>query len=566
MKRLGGIIHTYLGYDPAEFPSPTAPGGAGGDAASAFLDHMLMYGGRRKFTERELAEAIRIDPSQIRGLGPSLEAIRAMLEERKRRILSTYEIGSAQQAAQRAYADEASQVAGRTDLPPKSADAVTRALSEAQLADLERLHRRIPGGTGLSRALMRAIARLRDAYTVDGISSRYAFTGREPMDVPKAIAVGEELARIDELLRQIEEALKNAKPAVIDMDMLSEFATPESMDELRDVQRRVNELLRKMADEAGLERSPDGYRASPSALRAYQKRLLAVIFSDLADGRRGRHDHVHSPDGAIELPSTRPYSFGDSPAHIDVPQSMLNAVARTGQARPAAEDLEVHRTRRSPKCATALILDMSGSMRYGGQYIACKKMALALDALIRSEYPGDILHVIEMYTLARMRRPGEIIELMPKPVSIGDPVVRLRADMSDPNVTEMDLPLHFTNIQRALAMARQSLGASDAGTRQVVLLTDGLPTAHFEGSQLLMLYPPDPRTERETMREAMRCAQQGIVINIVLLPSWSQSEEDVRFAQRLAEATGGRVMFVGGEELDRLVVWDYLSMRRSVIG
>jgi uncharacterized protein with von Willebrand factor type A (vWA) domain len=205
-------------------------------------------------------------------------------------------------------------------------------------------------------------------------------------------------------------------------------------------------------------------------------------------------------------------------------------------------------------------------MRYGGQYIACKKMALALDALIRSEYPGDILHVIEMYTLARMRRPGEIIELMPKPVSIGDPVVRLRADMSDPNVTEMDLPLHFTNIQRALAMARQSLGASDAGTRQVVLLTDGLPTAHFEGSQLLMLYPPDPRTERETMREAMRCAQQGIVINIVLLPSWSQSEEDVRFAQRMAEATGGRVMFVGGEELDRLVVWDYLSMRRSVIG
>jgi uncharacterized protein with von Willebrand factor type A (vWA) domain len=68
------------------------------------------------------------------------------------------------------------------------------------------------------------------------------------------------------------------------------------------------------------------------------------------------------------------------------------------------------------------------------------------------------------------------------------------------------------------------------------------------------------------MREAMRCAQQGIVINIVLLPSWSQSEEDVRFAHRLAEATGGRVMFVGGEELDRLVVWDYLSMRRSVIG
>ncbi len=110
----------------------------------------------------------------------------------------------------------------------------------------------------------------------------------------------------------------------------------------------------------------------------------------------------------------------------------------------------MHRTRRTPKCATALVLDMSGSMRYGGQYVACKKMALALDGLIRSEYPGDFLQFVEMDTLARLRRPGEIVDLMPKVVSIHDPVVRLRADMSDPKITELDLPLHFTNIQRAL--------------------------------------------------------------------------------------------------------------------
>jgi len=262
----------------------------------------------------------------------------------------------------------------------------------------------------------------------------------------------------------------------------------------------------------------------------------------------------------------RPYEFGDSPAGLDVPQSILNAVARTGQARPGQDDLVVHRTRRTPRCATALILDMSGSMRYGGQYIACKRMALALDGLIRSEYPGDFLQAIEMYTLAKLRPSGEIIEMMPKPVSINDPVVRLRADMSDPQVTEFDLPLHFTNIQRALSLSRQVLAAQDTPNRQVFLLTDGLPTAHFEGSDLLMLYPPDPRTERETMREAMRCKAEGIVINVFLLPSWSQTEEDVQFAHRMAEATGGRVLFVGGEELDRFVVWDYVRMRRTVIG
>ena len=80
------------------------------------------------------------------------------------------------------------------------------------------------------------------------------------------------------------------------------------------------------------------------------------------------------------------------------------------------------------------------------------------------------------------------------------------------------------------------LGVQDTPNRQVILITDGLPTAHFEGSELFMLYPPDPRTERETMREAMRCKQEGIVINIFLLPSWSQSHEDVQFAHRLARS------------------------------
>jgi uncharacterized protein with von Willebrand factor type A (vWA) domain len=205
-------------------------------------------------------------------------------------------------------------------------------------------------------------------------------------------------------------------------------------------------------------------------------------------------------------------------------------------------------------------------MRYGGQYIACKKMALALDGLIRSEYPGDFLQAIEMYTLAKLCPAGGIIEMLPKMVSINDPVVRLRADMANPEIAESDLPLHFTNIQRALSLARQVLSSQDTPNRQIFLLTDGLPTAHFEGSELFMLYPPDPRTEQETMREAMRCRQEGITINVFLLPSWSQSEDDVQFAHRLAETTGGRVLFAGGEELDRFVVWDYVKMRRTIIG
>src|SRR5437660_12562217 len=102
--RLGGIIHTYQKFDPVNFPSPTAPPP---DMVSPAFEHLLMYGNTRRLTEEELARAVRIDPSQIRGLGASLDALMEMLRERKRKILSTYETGQVQSEAQRGYQDHA---------------------------------------------------------------------------------------------------------------------------------------------------------------------------------------------------------------------------------------------------------------------------------------------------------------------------------------------------------------------------------------------------------------------------------------------------------------------------
>jgi uncharacterized protein with von Willebrand factor type A (vWA) domain len=227
--------------------------------------------------------------------------------------------------------------------------------------------------------------------------------------------------------------------------------------------------------------------------------------------------------------------------------------------------MEVFRTRNNPKCGTVVIMDMSGSMRYDGQYMNVKRMALALQGLISSEYPGDFLRFVEMYSFAKLAKPGEIIDLMPKPVTIHNPVVRLKADMSDPRVSESEVPPHFTNIQHSLRIARQNLATIDTVNKQIVLITDGLPTAHFEGEMLYLLYPPDPRTELETMREAMLCTRDGITINLFLVPSWSQSEEDIRFAHRLAEQSKGRVFFTSGNDLDRFVLWDYVSRKREIL-
>jgi uncharacterized protein with von Willebrand factor type A (vWA) domain len=253
---------------------------------------------------------------------------------------------------------------------------------------------------------------------------------------------------------------------------------------------------------------------------------------------------------------------------MDIPATLTNAMIRDGARTPIrlrAEDIEIHRTRNTPKCATCVLMDMSGSMRYDGQYMNVKRMGLALEGLIRREYPGDFLRFLEMSTFAKPRHASELVTLMPKPVTIYDPVVRLRADMSRPDISEAQIPPHFTNIQHGLALSRKFLATQDTPNRQVILITDGLPTAHFEGEQLFLLYPPDPRTEAATMREGALCHRENITINIFLVPSWSQSREDIRFAHRLAESTQGRVFFTGGRDLDRYVVWDYLSRRREII-
>ncbi|MFZ4467004.1 MAG: hypothetical protein ACOYO7_08095 [Phycisphaerales bacterium] len=569
---LGGAYHTYLGYDAVRFGSaqPSDPGAA---ARGAF-EHMLAMGSMRRFTDEELANAVRIDPSQVQGLGPSIDALIALLEARRARILATYDPEPARQEAAAAF-----DRAARTAVPPGDGDVakrIARAVAQGQLRDLERLWYRLPEGSREQRALTVALERLRERFELDQLASRWAFSGREALDAGRAIEVKSELEEIERLLEQLREALKDAKPAIIDMEALERFAPQEHVDDLRDAQRRVNELLERLAEEAGMQRTPEGgWSVSPKAMRLYQRGLLATIFGDLQAARSGRHEGIQSPDGAVELPGTRAWEFGDSPANLDVPQTLVNAMVREAGAGPRApgapvrmrgEDMVVHRTRNQPKCATAVIMDMSGSMRTGGQYVQAKRMALALDGLIRSEYPGDFLQFVEMYTVARLRSPAEVPQVMPKPVTIREPVVRLRADMSDPSITEMDLPPHFTNIQRALQLSRQWLTGRPTPNRQVMLITDGLPTAHFEGTDLLMLYPPDPRTERATMREAMRCKEAGITINVFLLPSWNQSEDDVQFAHRMAESTGGRVFFVAGQELDRFVVWDYVRRRRSILG
>ena len=562
-RHSGGVIHTYQQYDPAAIPPPSA---ASPDLISPVFEHLLEWGSMRELSEEELARAIRLDPGQFAGLGPSLDSLIRMLQERKQKILSTWETDSVQKKADRRVAD-----AAREARPPgQFSKPFWNALKSQQIYALENLwyraERTAPDFAARLTGLIDVIGR---KYLIDMLAASYQFTGRQSMSPDEAVEIYAELKKIDELLKQLEDARKNAQLAVIDLEELSQFADPQAVEDLKKFQEQVAEHLRRLLEREGLGDGKGALQLTPKAYRLFQSRLLSRIFSDLAASRSGRHQQSVIGEGAVELQQTRPWEFGDPVSQLDIPASLINTMLRQGTQRPLrmqARDMEVHRTRNNPRCATVVLMDMSGSMRYDGQYVNVKRMALALNGLITSEFPGDFLRFIELHTFAKPVQPGELVSLMPRIPTITSPVVRLRADMSREDVTEMHIPPHFTNIQHGLQMARQFLTLQDSPNRQVVLITDGLPTAHFEGSLLYMLYPPDPRTEEATLREGRLCSRDGITINMFLLPGWSQSHEDVQFAQRLAQSTGGRVFFTAGRDLDRCVVWDYVSRRREILG
>jgi hypothetical protein len=298
-KPLGGVIHTYQKYDPQEFPSPSQPPP---DMVSSAFEHMLMYGDMSQFSDEDLAKAIKLDISQIKGFGPSIESLKRKLLERKKKILETYETGKVQKTVERAFIEQA----GKTHPPGKLAEEFRAAVKEEQLRDLERLwYRAGDDRSKFAGQLVHLVERLGEKYQIDQMARKYEFTGRKSMTVDEALEIKRELEKIDKLLKQLEEAAKNAQLYFIDMDELSEFADQQDLDELSKIQQQIAEQLRHMAEQQGLQKDRKGYQLTPQAYRLFQGRLLERIFSQLKSSRTGRHTGPILGEGAVELQSTK---------------------------------------------------------------------------------------------------------------------------------------------------------------------------------------------------------------------------------------------------------------------
>ena len=322
----------------------------------------------------------------------------------------------------------------------------------------------------------------------------------------------------------------------------------------------------------------DIYKITPGAARKIGEKALKEVFSRLFTDGLGRHHATYSGDGNVEMTVTKPYEFGDSLTNLDLPSSLLNSAIRQvgtpegiegGRIRIDSRDFMVHETKGAASSAIVMLIDQSGSMSRFGRFYNAKKLALALDALIRAEYPEDKLHFVCFSTFARQIPIGSIPELAPKQVTLMGGAVNMRVDFSkevDQRSRDM-IPDHFTNLQKGLELARVLLVNSDTKNRSILLITDGAPTAFYEGPYLYLTYPPNERTYQRTLREVKAVTDENITINTFMMGNEYDTGYfgEGEFLEKMHRVNKGRLIYPAPDKLTQYVLKDYLDRKNKII-
>jgi Ca-activated chloride channel family protein len=327
------------------------------------------------------------------------------------------------------------------------------------------------------------------------------------------------------------------------------------------------DLLRLLLREGYLEPNPaGGHAVSPKGLRRIEDKALQELFQVSARDGAGKHATRHPGAGEVRHEDSKRYDYGDPVANLNLHETLRQALRRRSPGERAtpvpvrAEDVIVYETEYQTSCATVLLLDMSGSMARYGNFAQARRVALALRALVRSRYPEDTLHVAGFWTLAAPLTERELLRAGPKPVSLFDHRVRLRLplDRLPPGVPE-----HFTNLQAGLRCARQLLRRHPARNKQVICVTDGEPTAHLEGNDLVLSYPPSERTATATLEEAGRCRAEGLRLSTFALVEdrWYLGLQN--FVDRMARCSRGVAVYGTAGQLGRYVHDSFVGGHRA---
>jgi uncharacterized protein with von Willebrand factor type A (vWA) domain len=355
--------------------------------------------------------------------------------------------------------------------------------------------------------------------------------GEGSMPMSAAVDVMERLHDYEDLDRSMQGDYAGAALDDVDEDALRRTLGDPAVQDLR----RLKQIERALEKAGLVQRRRGRLEVTPRGARRLGEKALTQIFDELKRDREGTHEARDSGGLAEPTGATRPWNFGDH-GQIAVGKTVFNAVVRSEPGQPVRlrpDDFEIVEAEQRTEAATALLLDLSFSMPLRGHFIHAKKMALALHALIEGRYPHDTLYLIGFSDYARQLQPE---------------------DLTAPGFERV----YGTNMQHAFMLANRLLSQHPRATRQVIMVTDGEPTAHLEDDQAYFNWPPVPETIEKTLTEAIRLSKSGVRLNIFML---EESEGLARFMERLARVTSGRVFLMDDHRVGEFVLRDYVARR-----
>jgi uncharacterized protein with von Willebrand factor type A (vWA) domain len=412
--------------------------------------------------------------------------------------------------------------------------AMLNSMTPEQRAQLQQLSDQLLEDMDLRWQMDQLSRNLQGMFPQMNWGQQYEFDGHDPMGMGQAMQMMQDLGDLDQLEGLLRNASNPATLAEADMDRVRDLLGDDAARSLE----RLAELT-KMLEESGLVQNKEGrLELTPRGLRKIGSNALRDLFTKLAKDKIGRHNTDSLGQGHERTYDTKPYEYGD-PFNLDLQRTIRNAVRRNGARTPvrlSPDDFEIERTEHTTRSSTVLMLDLSLSMPMRDNFLPAKKVAMALHSLITTQFPRDFMGLVGFSESAQVLTASQLPEV------------------------SWDFA-YGTNMQHGFHLARHMLN-KQTGTKQVIMITDGEPTAHvMANGGIFFNYPPVQETIEATLREVVRCTKDGIRINTFMLDADRGLKN---FIERLTSINRGRAFFTSPETLGDYVLVDFIEHKRQL--